>query len=139
MIRKDFILRQLEELAKILGILLKLKTENKTDEAMSLLKEAYSGLLNLDDGFVDEEIPSEVFLKKVEEKGIEGDALHAFAELLYEDGMLRYENKLDNAFVRLHKALILFHLLNRTSLTFSFDRNVKLEKLKTILDDFKYK
>lgn len=136
MIRKDFILRQLEELAKILGILLKLKTEHKTEEAMELIKEAYSGLLKLDESFVDEETTSEVFLKQVAAKEIEGDALHAFAELLYEDGMLRYENNEDKAFIRLHKALILFDLLNRTSPTFSFDRNIKLEKIKRVLEEF---
>lgn len=134
MIRKDFIMRQLEELAKIIGLLLKLKTEHKTEEAMALIREAYSGLLHLDDAFVDEESTSEQFLKQIEEKGLEGDMLYAFAELLYEDGLLRYENQKENALLRLHKALILFDFLNRTSLTFSFDRSVKMEKIKGILD-----
>lgn len=135
MIRKDFIMRQLEELAKILGLLLKLKTEQKTEEAINLIKEAYSGLLKLDDSFVDENTTSDVFLKQIVEKGLEGDALLAFAELLYEDGILRYENQEENAFIRLHKALILFDYLNRTSLTFSFDRSVKVERIKAILDN----
>ncbi len=135
MIQRDFIKRQLEEFGrafgKVISDILKLKTEGKVSEGITLsqgtLKDSFDldiekilsmPLSNFIESLVEDENMSLVHL------GCLGDLFYVTAEL-YEE-----EEEKEKAKHLYQKVLTIFDYLNLTERTFSLERNYKMETIK---------
>jgi len=136
MIRKDYILRMVEEFAKFLAAIMGLKDEGKYEEALKKIDSVYTGLLNIEPVTVKAISTDEVldFLKT--EKKFTNQYLNMVAELLYEEGMI-YAEMGDPVSTRnvLEKSKVLINFLSENDQTFSYDWYEKLKNIELILEE----
>lgn len=134
MIRKDYILRMVEEFGKFLAAIVGLKREGKLDEALIKIDDIYTGMIDLDPIVIKSLKPEELldFLQK--EKHYNNHYVKMIAELLYEEGQIYVENG-DPVTARnvLGKAKILITYLMEHDKTFSFDWYEKMSVIDGIL------
>ena len=134
MIRKDYILRMVEEFAKFLAAIVGLKNEGKFDEALTKIDSVYRGMLDLDPVIVKSVDGSELLDLLQNEKDYSNTYLKMIAELLFEEGQI-YDSNGDPVSARnvLEKAKILIDYLMENDATFSFDWYEKLAVIDKIL------
>ena len=134
MIRKDYILRMVEEFGKFLAAIVGLKREGKLDEALKKIDDVYTGMIDLDPIVIKSVNPEELldFLQK--EKQYNNHYVKMIAELLFEEGQIYVENG-DPVTARnvLGKAKILITYLMEHDKTFSFDWYEKMSVIDGIL------
>src|SRR5210317_704388 len=92
MIRKDYILRMVEEFAKFLATIIGLKNEGKFDEALTKIDSVYRGMLDLDPVIVKSVDGSELLDLLQNEKDYSNTYLKMIAELLFEEGQIYDSN-----------------------------------------------
>lgn len=136
MIRKDYILRMVEEFAKFLAAIMGLKDEGKYEEALKKIDSVYTGLLNIEPVTVRAISTDEVLDYLQTEKKFNNQYLKMVAELLYEEGMI-YAEMGDPVSTRnvLEKARVLIDYLSENDQTFSFDWYEKLKNIERILEE----
>ena len=134
MIRKDYILRMVEEFAKFLAAIVGLKNEGKFDEALTKIDSVYRGMLDLDPVIVKSVDGSELLDLLQNEKDYSNTYLKMIAELLFEEGQI-YDSNGDPVSARnvLEKSKILIDYLMENDATFSFDWYEKLAVIDKIL------
>ena len=134
MIRKDYILRMVEEFAKFLAAIVGLKNEGKFDEALTKIDSVYRGMLDLDPVVVKSVYGSELLDLLQNEKDYSNTYLKMIAELLFEEGQI-YDSNGDPVSARnvLEKSKILIDYLMENDATFSFDWYEKLAVIDKIL------
>lgn len=132
MIRKDYILRMVQEFAKFLAKVVGLKMEGKLDEALKEIDNIYKGMIDLDPIVLKSLDPGEVTDFLLEEKKFNTHYIKMIAELLFEEGQIYAENG-DPISARnvMEKAKILINYLMENDSTFSFDWYEKI----SIIDD----
>ena len=132
MIRKDYILRMVEEFSKFLAAIIGLKREGKFDEALTKIDSVYHGMLDLDPITVKSVDSTELLDLLQNEKGYNHTYLKMIAELLFEEGQI-YNGNGDPISARnvLEKSKLLINYLMENDATFSFDWYEKL----TVIDD----
>lgn len=134
MIRKDHLLKLLQQLNEALKKIKSLKDEGKTESALEVVDQSYMKLLELKAS----DLESEQFPDKLlDEKSLEFDELNVLAELLKEEGDIYYslpDHK--KSLLKYNQALDIFDYLNREEKIFSFEREAKismiLERIKHI-------
>lgn len=132
MIQKDYILRLIEEAAKVLAIALKLKNDGDFDAAEQTLDNAYGDILKIDKKDVlfvsnDELIPYLTNGLKMETGKLE-----ILANFFTEDSF--FEKNAETKRNLIEKALILLQHINKIDKTFSFERINKIERLKKVFE-----
>ena len=134
MIRKDYILRMVEEFGKFLAAIVGLRLEGKLEEALKKIDDVYRGMIDLDPIVIKSVDPGELldFLQK--EKEYNHHYLKMIAELLFEEGQV-YAESGDPVSARnvLEKAKILIDYLMEYDKTFSFDWYEKMSIIDGIL------
>lgn len=133
---RDYLKRQFDQFGRILGQLiarlLKLKSEGQT-ESFVFVNQALTDELQLDIPQIIN-IESEFLLfTLIHDKKLNDDNLDKLAYLfllLAEDADNLNDNERKNL---LEKSLLIYEYLQGTSDTFSFDRHINMEKIKTIL------
>ena len=127
MIRKDYILRIVEEFAKFLAAIVGLRREGKFDEALKKIDSVYRSMIDLDPIVLKSVDPDKLLDFLLNEKQFNNHYLKMIAELLFEEGQAYQENG-DPISARnvLEKAKILINHLMEHDKTFSFDWYEKL-------------
>ena len=134
MIRKDYILRMVEEFAKFLAEIIGLKREGKFQEALQKIDGVYRGMIDLDPIVLKSLNPGELLFFLQDEKKISNTYLKMIVELLFEEGQIYTEHG-DPISARnvLEKAKILINHLMENDSTFSFDWYEKLNVIDGLL------
>lgn len=133
---RDYLIRQIEEMAIFLGILLrrilKLKEENQQDQMETAVKEALIQEMKLD---IDQAIVLENpdFLKTVKEYFKSDDQLEKLADILKVLGENIGQSFTPTKANYLQKSLFLFVHLQENSSVFSFERRVKIQQVQELL------
>ena len=122
MIRKDYILRMVEEFAKFLAAIVGLKNEGKYHEALKKIDTVYTGLIDIDPIILKSLSPEEMITFLKNEDKYSNQYLKIIAELLFEEGQI-YAESGDPVSARnvLVKAKMLINYLSENDSTFSFD------------------
>jgi len=127
MFSRDYIMRLIEEFARMLAAISGLKLEGKLDEALKKVDDAYNDLLHIAPSTLMSLKGQEVIKVLQDELKFESQQLRMVAELLYEQGQIYNELgdpvSAKNVF---EKARILIGFLMENDSTFSFDWYEKL-------------
>jgi len=135
MIRKDYILRMVEEFSKFLAAIVGLRLEGEFDEALKKIDNVYRGMIDLDPIVLKSVDSTELLDFLQTEKDYSNTYLKMIAELLFEEGQIYAENG-DPVEARnvLEKAKILIDYLMENEATFSFDWYEKISVIDSILN-----
>ena len=134
MIRKDYILRMVEEFAKFLAAIVGLKNEGKYNEALKKIDAVYTGLIDIDPIILKSLSPEEMITFLKNEDKYSNQYLKIIAELLFEEGQI-YAESGDPVSARnvLVKAKMLINYLSENDSTFSFDWYEKISIIDSLL------
>ena len=134
MIRKDYILRMVEEFAKFLAAIVGLKNEGKYNEALKKIDTVYTGLIDIDPIILKSLSPEEMITFLKNEDKYSNQYLKIIAELLFEEGQIYVESG-DPVSARnvLVKAKMLINYLSENDSTFSFDWYEKISIIDSLL------
>lgn len=130
--QKDYLLKRLEALTKLIALLLGLKENGNIKEGIEKIDESF-GLLT---GFTIEEIEkltSENFITYLINNKKTNNQLECLAELLYWKGKFILIQKDDTALTHFHKSLLLFQYLQNTDKLYSLQRQEKIAELTVLL------
>ena len=134
MIQDDYFLKQIDilgrTLGKMLANLLNLKSQGEIIEVIEITAQSLKSELDLD---LNEllNISNTNLIKFLQDhKKFNADHLEKIAEILFELGSLINNDIKINV---LEKSLTIYDYLNHKSLTYSYDRIRKVEKIRTIL------
>ncbi|MHC1704517.1 MAG: hypothetical protein AB9846_11465 [Tenuifilaceae bacterium] len=139
--QEDYLKRQIDQLGRVLGKiladLLGLKTQGQAGQVIEVTNLALKDELdlNIDDLIA---LPEEEFISTlVVGKKLNEMHLEKLAEILFliaEDS--KYQEKENKKSKELYlRAFLIYDHLNRTSSTYSFDRQYKIEEIRKILND----
>lgn len=134
MIRKDYILRMVQEFAKFLAKIIGLRMEGKLDEALMEIDNIYKGMIDLDPIVLKSLDPGELLDFLLKEKKYNNHYIKMIAELLFEEGQIYVENG-DPISARnvMEKAKILINYLMENDSTFSFDWYEKISVIDEVM------
>jgi len=134
MIRKDYIMRMVQEFAKFLADIVGLKREGEFGEALKKIDNVYLGMIDLDPSVLKSVDPDKLLGFLQDEKQYNNHYLKMIAELLFVEGQIYSENG-DPVSARnvMEKAKILIQFLMENETTFSFDWYEKLSVINSIL------
>lgn len=131
--QRDYILKYLEKLGNVIGVLLGLKKEGKTEEAIKAIDEALKDILGFDMDFLYKTPEENIIACLVAEKKTDLEQLNVLTELLYEQIILlelKKEKQLVSSLST--KLLKIYNYLEGKEKAFSFDRMGKIERIKSI-------
>ena len=132
--QKDYFLRYIEQLGKVMAVLMGLRDKGEAGKMLEVINEAYMNLLKVDSEYL-KSLSEEVLLKvMIDKKELVSEQLEVAAELLLEEANIHYENNnLKECKGMYKKSLILFNHLHEMDRTFSFERIDKMERIKLLL------
>ena len=135
MIKKDYILRIVEEFARVLAAILGLRQGGQLDEALMQTDKAYRGMLDVDPVVLKSVSLDQLLDYLQNEKEFDRYYLKMIAELLFEEGMIYHELG-DPVMSRnvLEKAKLLIGYLMDNDATFSFDWYEKIHEIDQVLE-----
>ncbi|NJN26316.1 MAG: hypothetical protein HC819_10225 [Cyclobacteriaceae bacterium] len=136
MIRKDYILRIVDEFGKFMAKIIGLRLEGKIEEALNEIDNVYDGLIEADPRVL-KSIKTKALLPfLIDEKGFNNQYLRMIADLHFEEGMLYIENG-DPVSARnvMEKARVLITYLMDNDSIVSFDWQEKLRMIEELLAD----
>lgn len=131
-LEKDYIIRQLMMMFEALQKILRLRKEDKNEEALVEIQKFYSAF-KIDEDIENKEIEELInFLEK--EKNLTPEQIEMVGYMLKERGEL--ENNLMKKMNYFSKSFFILAKVDRESITFSMDRQMKLEELKNNLTTY---
>jgi hypothetical protein len=127
MVRRDYIMRMVEEFGKYLAAIVGLKLDGKPEEALKKIDTVYEGMIDLDPKALKSLSIDELLGYLQIEKKFNNHYLKMIAELLYEEGLI-YSEIGDPISARnvLEKSKLLINYLIEEDSTFSIDWYEKL-------------
>ena len=124
MIRKDYILRYFDELAKVLAVVLQLKNDLKPLEAESQVNDFASNHLGIDLDEITKTESSFLIDYLIQKKSFTMDHFKLLEDLLYHKYLLNTSN------IELKKCtLLIFNYLTEIDTDFSFNRMNRINEL----------
>lgn len=140
MIRQDYILKMIEEISKMISIILGLLKKGDVKQAQKLYAESLQRAFNLDEDRILEMDVNQLRAIFESQFGESFEGLEVIAALLVKGGdiHLNKEHK-DNAELCYLKALSLYNLVEIESGTFSLNRQAEMGKLTQLIDQLKDK
>lgn len=134
MFQRDYLLKQIEDFARFLGVLLKLRKEGNHQVALQEIDEAYKGLLRVDKSVVVETPAEELIQALIKQNDIPLHKLKMLVDLLFEEGenllALDHIAKSREAFQR---SLILMNYVNDHDEVFSMEWMTKESRIQEFL------
>jgi phosphoenolpyruvate synthase/pyruvate phosphate dikinase len=124
MYQKDYILRLIEEASKVILEILNLKKNEKHKEAVMLIKQGFSNLLDIDVKKILNVETENLINYLTKTKGLDSQKIKISVDLLLE--YYDYAKPKEKRIVLLHANLLLNYIDQKES-TFSFDRIHKKE------------
>lgn len=136
MASRDYLIRQVEEMALFLSILLrrilKLKEENNVQQMEDVVKEALLNETNLDIEQI-VALENEVFLSIVQDHFKSEGQMDQFADILMVMGKEIVRSFSLTRANYLQKSLFLFNYLQENTTVFSYDRRTKILEIQELL------
>jgi ABC-type proline/glycine betaine transport system ATPase subunit len=136
--QQDYLKRQIDQMAKVLGKIIAditgLKDQGKVNEGMEIADQTMKSELALDMGDL-LKIPKNEFIDTLlNKKQVHYENLEQFAEMLSElaDGWLKQDDN-EKAKGLYEKTLAIYEYLEETGSAFSFARNMKKQQINSIL------
>lgn len=132
MIQKDYILRLIEEAAKVLAVAFRLKNDADFDAAKKIIDDAYSKLLKVDKSDVLYVANDELIFVLTDNLQFDLKKIEILANFFAEDASLE-----NNVLIKrnlIEKSLLMIEYISKQDKIFSFERIAKLEKLKQMLE-----
>ena len=134
MIQDDYFLKQIDilgrTLGKILANLLNLKSQGEIIEVIEITAQSLKSELDLNLNELLKTSNTNLIKFLQDDKKFNSDHLEKIAEILFELGSVVNNDIKINV---LEKSLTIYDYLNHKSLTYSHDRLMKIEKIRTIL------
>jgi hypothetical protein len=134
MIQDDYFLKQIDilgrTLGKILANLLNLKSQGEIIEVIEITAQSLKSELDLNLNELLNTSNTNLIKFLQDDKKFNSDHLEKIAEILFELGSVVNNDIKINV---LEKSLTIYDYLNHKSLTYSHDRLMKIEKIRTIL------
>ncbi len=132
--QEDYLLKYLEKLSRVIAAMLGFREKGLPEEAIKVADETFKELLDLK--LIElEKMTSESFIEKIRETRYSASFIGLLAELTYETA----ENKAIindiSAKSYYQKSLELFNYLNEKDKTYSFDRELKIEEIKSKIEE----
>lgn len=136
MIKKDFILRMVEEFARFLAAITKLRLEGELDKALQKIEDVFNGMIKIDPKLIKSMSVDEMMDFLLKEKKFDNHYLKMIAELLFEEGLIYVENG-DPVTLRIvfDRAKIIIDYLMEHDSTYSFDWFEKLSVIDEALKE----
>lgn len=137
MLRKDYLVRQLEEFGKFLGIVFGLKNKNQWAELEELINTSSQKYTSLEITEIEKLQNNDLIDHLVEKKDLKETQLKMLADLLYEKGIsyLKRERESESNSA-LQKALLIYRYIKDNSLEtdFSLDMHFKIQAIEQLLE-----
>jgi hypothetical protein len=137
MIRKDYMLKLVEEFGKIIRKIAGLKDEGNYEQAQSLLDKTMEGSFKFTSFYLDN-IANNAFIDiLIKEHQFGNEQLTLLADLLQLEGEMAYQQgEYQKSKIKLSKSLIILAYLSETNPhIYSFDREIKMDNLRQDLQD----
>ncbi|MGK0366268.1 MAG: hypothetical protein ACI85O_003341 [Saprospiraceae bacterium] len=135
MIQKDYIQRMIEQISKVLGLLMGMDVP---EEKIKIINEAYAHWLKTNPDYLRKLSPDDIVEVLVRGKGFTVEQMEFLAELMAEEGKAEAEN--GNTVIAADlwkKTLVLFDYVNDTQQLFSFERMGKIDDIKSRLEEIR--
>ncbi len=134
MIRRDFVLRMIDEFGKFMSLIVGLKNEGKNDDALKKIDDVYEGMFGLDSKVLKSESADNILNYLKNDLKFSEQYLQMISDLLFEEGLVYHESgdPLSTHNV-LKKSRVLINYLMESRSTFSFDWYEKLRIVDEIL------
>ncbi len=141
MIRKDFILRMIEEVAKTIGILLGLIKRGDLEAAKKLYSDALNRIFkNYDEDFILNQDVESLKLLFDNEFGESYEGMEVVARLIVKGGDIHLasdnEDKAEQCYL---KALEIYNMVEMESGTFSLSRQMEMQQVTQMIDQMRSK
>jgi hypothetical protein len=135
-VRKDYLLRLIEEFFNFLSKIMKLKGEKQYDQALALIDETSFSVLHVD---INELVSNETFFSQItEDKNFSLDQIEILAELLKVKADINQElNAVFTAINLYEKSLFLFDHVQVTSKDYSLTRANRIQEINYFLLNLK--
>ena len=133
MIQKDYIQRMIEQISKVLGLLMGMDVP---EEKIKIINEAYAHWLKTNPDYLRKLSPDDIIEVLVRGKGFTVEQMEFLAELMAEEGKAEAEK--GNTVIAADlwkKTLVLFDYVNDTQQLFSFERMEKIDDIKSRLEN----
>lgn len=138
MIRKDYILRMIEEIGKMIAAILGLLKNGEIKQAQNLYAQGLKRALNLDEDKILEMNVGELRAIFEDQFGESYDGLEIIAGLISKGGDIHLRgNNTDKAERCYIKAIELYNLVELESQTFSLSRQAEMGKVTQLIDQLK--
>lgn len=136
--RRDLIKDEIERLGKVLGKivadLLNLKAEGNTSEGIEQAREALQKELDFDVAYLVQLDDKEFFDKITSRRNYSLYSIEQLGDIFLElgEGMLAVADR-ENAHLYLQKSLAIYEYITKTSATYSFEREAKVNKIEILM------
>ena len=131
MFKKDYLLRIIEEIIRIIGRILHLIKEGDFDKAEKMLKEAYE-LIEVNEDW--KNISITALIQLMEKKEFSYSKMEIIADLIKVEGDIVKAQGKEGYHDLYIKALAIYEYLDQNDVTYSFERADKIIKLKNIVE-----
>lgn len=133
--KRDYLVKQIEEFAKVMSILLGLKRDENYPKVSELISESVKKYTSTDIDYIESLIDEHLIDLLTSEKKLNDEQLKILADLLFEKGEY-YFNAQQNADIKLNSIncykksyIIYLFLKEQATLTYSLDMHYKLDFL----------
>lgn len=134
MIRRDFVMRIIDEFGKFMSLIVGLKNEGKYDDALKKIDDVYEGMFDLDSKFLMSVSADNILNYLNHDLKFSEQYLQMVSDLLFEEGLVYHESgdpiSTHNV---LGKSKVIINYLMESGSTFSFDWYEKLRIVDEIL------
>jgi predicted negative regulator of RcsB-dependent stress response len=138
MIRKDYILRFIEEIAKTIGIILGLLEEKKNKEAQLLYGQTIKKILNVEEEKVLDMSVDQLKMNFENKFGENYLGLETVANLIARGGDIQLKNGDESQAMQYYlKSLQLYNIIEMKSGLFSLLRQTEMGKVSQLIDQIK--
>lgn len=134
--QRDYLKRQIDQLGKVLGKviadLLGLRQGNASLKGVEIVSQAFKDEIDLDLELLLSVETDDLIDFLITEKGFNEENLDKLAEILFMiSNDMTSDNPLRNSFFK--RCLVIYEYLEMTQQTYSFDRSLRLKKIKDCL------
>lgn len=134
--QKDYLLKRLDALTKLIALLLGLKEKGDIKEGIEKINESFEALTGFNITEIEAIIP-ENFIQYLNDNKKANEQLECLAELLYWKGKFTPLQNEGNALDYFQKSILLFQHLQNTDKLYSLEREGKISELTKLLDQRK--
>lgn len=127
---RDYLMRQFNQLAKVLASLMGFKEEGEHEKSISFIEDSYKEILGLDLPALNAMSPSDLLSYLLEKQSMNLPTLEKMGEVLREEAYIYRSGGIVDLFIsRAEKATYLLNYVHQNDKTFSMTRKALIESL----------